>query len=179
MSNDYSLDFLRALPESARKRVIPTLPPEEQAKLIDGNEEYGIMVCRCETVTQAEVIEAIENPLGVTSLDAIKRRAAIDAWVKKGAQLSPRVASILRRAPAASSASASRYSRCSSSDARVYASQRALWSADDAWLPSGGATSVRSVMRIARVAVAQPGEWRTARFGGSRRERPWRRSPGS
>ena len=33
------------------------------------------------------------------------RRDAIDAWVKKGAQLSPRVASILRRAPAASGAS--------------------------------------------------------------------------
>ena len=30
------------------------------------------------------------------------RREAIEAWVAKGAQLSPRVAALLRRAPAAS-----------------------------------------------------------------------------
>ncbi len=71
------------------------LPPEEQAKLIEENEEYGIMVCRCETVTQAEIVAAIENPLGVRSLDAIKRRCRAQMGRCQGGFCTPRIVELL------------------------------------------------------------------------------------
>ena len=71
------------------------LSPQEQAALIEEDEEFGIMVCRCETVTQAEVVKAIENPLGARSLDAIKRRCRSMMGRCGGGFCSPRIVEIL------------------------------------------------------------------------------------
>ncbi|MDO4938465.1 MAG: NAD(P)/FAD-dependent oxidoreductase [Lachnospiraceae bacterium] len=48
--------------------------PEEQAKLIEENPDYGEIICRCETITKAEVLAAINNPLGVHTVTGIKYR---------------------------------------------------------------------------------------------------------
>ena len=48
--------------------------PEEQAALIEQNPDYGEIVCRCETVTKAEVMQALQNPLGVHTVTGIKYR---------------------------------------------------------------------------------------------------------
>ena len=50
------------------------MSPEEQAAMIAENPEYGDVVCRCETVTKAEIRAAFENPLGARSLISIKNR---------------------------------------------------------------------------------------------------------
>ena len=42
--------------------------------LIKKDSRYGKIVCRCETVSEAEIINAINSPLKPTSVDAIKRR---------------------------------------------------------------------------------------------------------
>lgn len=47
---------------------------EERKILIDQNKYYGKIVCRCEQVTEAEIIEAIRRPLGGKSIDGVKRR---------------------------------------------------------------------------------------------------------
>lgn len=47
---------------------------EERARMIQENPAYGKVVCRCETVTEAEVIEAIRRPVGATTVDGVKRR---------------------------------------------------------------------------------------------------------
>lgn len=47
---------------------------EEKREAIKRNNHYGTIVCRCEMVTEAEIIEAINRPLGASSLDAVKRR---------------------------------------------------------------------------------------------------------
>ena len=47
---------------------------EEQAAAIAENPEYGEIVCRCETVTRAEIRRAINNPLGVHTVTGIKNR---------------------------------------------------------------------------------------------------------
>ena len=41
---------------------------------IKQNPLYGNVICRCETVTEAEILDAIHRPLGARSMDAIKRR---------------------------------------------------------------------------------------------------------
>jgi glycerol-3-phosphate dehydrogenase len=41
---------------------------------IKNNKEYGEMICRCEGITKAEVLQALNNPLNVLTLDGIKKR---------------------------------------------------------------------------------------------------------
>lgn len=47
---------------------------EARGRLIAERPEYGRIVCRCETVTEGEIIDSINRPLGAKSLDAVKRR---------------------------------------------------------------------------------------------------------
>lgn len=47
---------------------------EEQNRLIKENPDYGQIICRCEKVTRAEILEAIHNPLGVDTMAGIKYR---------------------------------------------------------------------------------------------------------
>ena len=47
---------------------------EEQARLIQENPDYGEVICRCEKVTRAESLQAIHNPLGVSTMAGIKYR---------------------------------------------------------------------------------------------------------
>ena len=54
--------------------------PEEQARLITEDPDYGEIICRCQIVTKKEIRQAIENPLGVRSISGIKYRA----WATTG-----------------------------------------------------------------------------------------------
>jgi glycerol-3-phosphate dehydrogenase len=47
---------------------------EKKKELIAQNPNYGEIICRCETVTKAEILEAIHNPLGVDTVIGIKNR---------------------------------------------------------------------------------------------------------
>lgn len=47
---------------------------EEREALIQENPAYANVICRCELVTEGEIINAIRRPLGATTLDGIKRR---------------------------------------------------------------------------------------------------------
>lgn len=59
-----------------RKGIVRTaeLTFEERAALIKEKPEYGTIVCRCEGISEGEIIDAITRPLGARSLDGIKRR---------------------------------------------------------------------------------------------------------
>ncbi len=48
--------------------------PLERAEIIKKNPDYGTIICRCEEISKGEIIDAINSPLPVSSLDAIKRR---------------------------------------------------------------------------------------------------------
>ena len=47
---------------------------QQQANMIEKNPDYGEMVCSCEEVTKAEILQAIHNPLGVSTMTGIKYR---------------------------------------------------------------------------------------------------------
>ena len=53
---------------------VASLPPEERAALIKERPEYGRIVCRCENISEGEIIDAITRTLGARSMDGIKRR---------------------------------------------------------------------------------------------------------
>ena len=50
------------------------LSREEQNALIAKEPTYGNIVCRCETITEGEIRDAINRPLGAVTLDGVKRR---------------------------------------------------------------------------------------------------------
>jgi glycerol-3-phosphate dehydrogenase len=50
------------------------LSPKEQLSLIKKDERYGRIVCRCENITEAEVVEALSNPISAQTLSAVKYR---------------------------------------------------------------------------------------------------------
>ncbi|HHW67725.1 MAG: glycerol-3-phosphate dehydrogenase [Epulopiscium sp.] len=52
---------------------------EEKRKMIKERPEYGRIVCRCESVTEGEILDAINRPLGAKDLDGIKRRTRAGA----------------------------------------------------------------------------------------------------
>ena len=62
-----------------RKGIVrlESLPSEEQSRLIQENPDYGEVICRCEKVTKAEILQAIHNPLGVSTMVGIKYRTRL------------------------------------------------------------------------------------------------------
>jgi glycerol-3-phosphate dehydrogenase len=55
------------------------------------------MVCRCEAVTKAEVLQALENPFGVKTLDGIKRRTRCGMGRCQGGFCTPRIVEIMQQ----------------------------------------------------------------------------------
>ncbi len=86
--------------ESITDYVRPAKPfremtPEEQSEAVLSNPLYGNIICRCEVVTEAEIIAAIRRPVGARSIDAVKRRTRAGMGRCQGGFCSPRVAAII------------------------------------------------------------------------------------
>lgn len=85
-------DFDPVRPAIARFREMTNT---ERAEAIRKNPRYGRVVCRCETVTEAEIVEAISR--GARSLDAVKRRTRAGMGRCQGGFCAPRVMELLCR----------------------------------------------------------------------------------
>ena len=70
---------------------------EEKNDLIKEKPEYGNIVCRCEMVTEGELIDAIHRPLGAKSMDALKRRTRQGMGRCQAGFCTPRTMEILSR----------------------------------------------------------------------------------
>ncbi len=66
---------------------------EEKDKAIAENPLYGNVICRCETITQAEIVEAIKR--GARSVDAVKRRVRAGMGRCQGGFCGPKILEIL------------------------------------------------------------------------------------
>lgn len=74
-----------------------SLTKEAYQALIRENPAYGQIICRCEQVTEGEIIDAIRRPLGARSLDGVKRRTRAGMGRCQAGFCSPRVMEILAR----------------------------------------------------------------------------------
>lgn len=70
---------------------------EEHNELIKKNPKYGKIICRCEKVTEGEIIDAIHAPVGATTVDGIKRRCRATAGRCQGGFCLPSIIEILSR----------------------------------------------------------------------------------
>ena len=55
-------------------RTLSELSMDERSEMIKSKPQYGVMICRCEEVSEGEIEDAINRPLGATTLDGLKRR---------------------------------------------------------------------------------------------------------
>lgn len=85
--------------DPARKGILDpkTLSMEERNRLIQENPAYGQIICRCESITEGEIIDAIHRVPGARSLDGVKRRTRAGMGRCQAGFCSPRVMEILAR----------------------------------------------------------------------------------
>ena len=74
-----------------------TLSPEEQAEIIRRDSAYGNIICRCNSISEGEILETIRRPLGARTLDGIKRRTGANMGRCQGGFCYPKVMEILSR----------------------------------------------------------------------------------
>ncbi|MBP3198605.1 MAG: FAD-dependent oxidoreductase, partial [Butyrivibrio sp.] len=70
---------------------------EERNALIKENPAYGQIICRCESVSEGEILDAIHRTLGARSLDGVKRRTRAGMGRCQAGFCSPKVMEILER----------------------------------------------------------------------------------
>ncbi|MHC6178577.1 FAD-dependent oxidoreductase [Clostridium sp. JNZ X4-2] len=70
---------------------------EERKDIIAKDPKYGKIICRCETVTEGEIVDAIRRPLGARSIDGVKKRTRAGMGRCQGGFCAPRVVEILAR----------------------------------------------------------------------------------
>lgn len=87
-------DFL-----AVRKGILnpSNLSMEKRNELIRQQPAYGTIICRCESVTEGEILDAIHRPIGAKSLDGIKRRTRAGMGRCQAGFCSPRIMEILER----------------------------------------------------------------------------------
>jgi len=99
---DLAVDMLKA----EKKTEIKPLPKhkkfinmseKEIDELVKKDGRWGRIVCRCEKVTEAEVVNAIHSPVPATTVDAVKRRARAGMGRCQGGFCAPRVMEIISR----------------------------------------------------------------------------------
>lgn len=83
------------LPAPKRPKPFSAMDEDERRAACEADPENGVLVCRCEQVTEAEVRDAIRRPVGARTVDAVKRRTRAGMGRCQGGFCSPRVMEIL------------------------------------------------------------------------------------
>jgi len=82
--------------EFTRKRTrFHELSPAQKADLISHNPAYGNIICRCETITEGEILDALNSPIPPRSVDGVKRRTGAGMGRCQGGFCSTRIVEIL------------------------------------------------------------------------------------
>lgn len=95
--------YLHAEEKTQHLPAVPLLKPfsamsgEEKAAACKRDANWGRLICRCEQVTEAEIIDALHRPIPARSIDAVKRRTRAGMGRCQGGFCSPRVMEIICR----------------------------------------------------------------------------------
>ena len=84
-------------PVREREKEFRHLSREEQDGIIRRDPAWGRIVCRCETVTEGEIVAALRSPVLPSSVDAVKRRTRAGMGRCQGGFCQCRVVELLAR----------------------------------------------------------------------------------
>ena len=82
---------------TAAEIVFMELSPEEKAEVIKKDPRYGKIICRCESITEGEIVNAIHRSFGSITLDGVKRRCRPGMGRCQGGFCGPKVQEIIAR----------------------------------------------------------------------------------
>lgn len=71
--------------------------PEQINEMIHENPRYGRIICRCEMVSEGEIVDAVHGMIGAVTLDGVKRRTNSGMGRCQGGFCGPRILEIIRR----------------------------------------------------------------------------------
>ena len=97
LSSKEKIEYKKEIKQLPIKKKLLTLTDDELNALIKENESWGRIVCRCEKITEAEIVEAIHSPLPALTVDAVKRRTRAGMGRCQGGFCGTRVIEILAR----------------------------------------------------------------------------------
>jgi glycerol-3-phosphate dehydrogenase len=84
--------------KDGRKHIrFKELSVEEKKALVAKDPAYGRVICRCETITEGEILAAIHSEIPATTIDGVKRRAGSGMGRCQGGFCGPRVLELLSR----------------------------------------------------------------------------------
>jgi len=92
-----ALDRKQSFIDSRKRIRFNKLTPGEKYDLIKDDPSYGRVICRCETVTEGEIRDALRSPIPPHSIDAIKRRTGAGMGRCQGGFCGPRILEILTK----------------------------------------------------------------------------------
>ena len=72
-------------------------PEKEKEQLLNRDPRYGRVICRCETITEGEIVEAVHRKPGARTVDGLKKRVRVGAGRCQGGFCTPRVMKIIAR----------------------------------------------------------------------------------
>ncbi len=77
--------------------ILNRMSVEEKQKHFEQDSRFGQMICRCELVSEAEIVDVIHRNVGAKTVKAVKRRVRAGAGRCQGGFCEPRVINILAR----------------------------------------------------------------------------------
>lgn len=84
-------------PKRRKVNRLSKMGMEERNKLIKENPSYGRIICRCEQISEGEVIDSIRRNAGATTVKGVKKRCRPGFGLCQGGFCEPRVIEILAR----------------------------------------------------------------------------------
>jgi L-2-hydroxyglutarate oxidase LhgO len=85
------------IPDRKPKKLFIELPEREQSCLIQNNPLYGRIICRCEAITEGEIVDAVHSGFGAMTVDGIKKRVRAGSGRCQGGFCGPKVMAIIAR----------------------------------------------------------------------------------
>ena len=76
---------------------LSSLSAEEKAELVKEQPAYGRVICRCETITEGEILAALHSEVPATTIDGVKRRAGAGMGRCQGGFCGPRVLELISK----------------------------------------------------------------------------------
>ncbi len=77
--------------------VMSRLTPEERNEMIRKNPLYGKIICRCEQISEGEIVDCIHRTCGATTVKGVKKRVRPGMGRCQGGFCEPLVLTILAR----------------------------------------------------------------------------------
>ena len=92
----YSLEERKNLKRLKEIKLLKDYDEETQNEMIRQNKDYGEIVCKCEKITKGDVINTLNRPLKIRSVDGVKRRTNAGMGICQGGFCFTKVVNLIK-----------------------------------------------------------------------------------